>query len=202
MNSCGKGISEFNARFSAAAAEKRDGIPAYEPDRSELDLHRAAERVVAKDNTVAIANRLRQIDKTRFRSTLAGCTVMIRAHLDGTVSIGFGSPWWAAATKKERGWTGLRQKSAMEGREPAPTTVSCSEGQETGGPRRLKSKPDGLLIKKRTCWVVNNTRRFLHLRQVQQQSTFLTQPPDTSRRHPVDPVATGPVEHQIPHRSQ
>jgi hypothetical protein len=30
------------------------------------------ERVVAKDNTVAMGNRLWQIDKTRFRNTLGG----------------------------------------------------------------------------------------------------------------------------------
>jgi hypothetical protein len=45
---------------------------------------------VAKDNTVAIGDRLWQIDKTRFRSTLAGSTVTIHEHLDGNVSIRFG----------------------------------------------------------------------------------------------------------------
>jgi len=48
------------------------------------------ERVVAKDNTVAIGIRLWQIDKTRFRNTLAGSTVTIHEHMDETVSIRFG----------------------------------------------------------------------------------------------------------------
>ena len=48
------------------------------------------ERVVEKDNTVAIRDRSWQIDKTRFRSTLAGSTVTIHEHLDETVSIRFG----------------------------------------------------------------------------------------------------------------
>jgi hypothetical protein len=48
------------------------------------------ERVVAKDNTVAIAARSWQLDKTRFRHTLAGSTVTIHEHLDGTVSVRFG----------------------------------------------------------------------------------------------------------------
>jgi hypothetical protein len=43
-----------------------------------------------KDNAVAIGNRLWQIDKTRFRNTLAGTTVTIHEHLDQTVSIRFG----------------------------------------------------------------------------------------------------------------
>ena len=48
------------------------------------------ERVVEKDNTVAIRDRSWQIDKTRFRSTLAGSTVTIHEHLDDTVSIRYG----------------------------------------------------------------------------------------------------------------
>ena len=49
-----------------------------------------SERVVAKDNTVAIAERHWQLDKTRFRHTLAGCMVTIHEHLDGKVSIRYG----------------------------------------------------------------------------------------------------------------
>jgi hypothetical protein len=45
---------------------------------------------LAQDNTVAIASRTWQIDKTRFRHTLAGCTVTIHEHLNGTVSIRYG----------------------------------------------------------------------------------------------------------------
>lgn len=48
------------------------------------------ERVVAQDNTVTIAGRNWQLEKSRFRSSLAGCTVTIHEHLDGTVSIRYG----------------------------------------------------------------------------------------------------------------
>jgi hypothetical protein len=48
------------------------------------------ERVVSKDNTVAIGERFWQLEKSRFRASLAGCTVTIHEHLDGTVSIGYG----------------------------------------------------------------------------------------------------------------
>jgi len=50
--------------------------------------------VVAKDNTVAMGNRHWQIDKTRFRHTLAGCTVTVHEHLDATVSIRTDLTWW------------------------------------------------------------------------------------------------------------
>src|SRR5262249_19100405 len=48
------------------------------------------ERVVDKDNRVAIGERRWQIEKSRFRNTLAGCTVTIHEHLDETVSIRYG----------------------------------------------------------------------------------------------------------------
>ena len=83
-------IGEFNAKFSVAAAEK--GTAFRRTSRSDLNwvFTVQTERVVAKDNTVAIGSRLWQIDKTRFRSTLAGTTVTIHEHLDGNVSIRFG----------------------------------------------------------------------------------------------------------------
>src|SRR5262249_35002578 len=48
------------------------------------------ERVVDKDNTVAIGDRFWQLEKSRFRTTLSGCTVTIHEHLDQTVSIRYG----------------------------------------------------------------------------------------------------------------
>jgi len=83
-------IQEFNDRFGMPAAEK--GTAFRRTSRSDLNwvFTVQTERVVAKDNTVAIADRLWQIDKTRFCNTLAGSTVTIHEHLDETVSIRFG----------------------------------------------------------------------------------------------------------------
>jgi hypothetical protein len=83
-------IAEFNTRFTVKAAEK--GTAFRRCSRSDLDwvFTVQTERVVAKDNTVAIAARSWQIDKSRFRHSLAGCTVTIHEHLDTTISIRFG----------------------------------------------------------------------------------------------------------------
>ena len=83
-------IGEFNTRFSVPAAEK--GTAFRRTGRTDLNwiFSVQTERVVDKDNTVAIGDRSWQIDKTRFRSTLAGSTVTIHEHLDATVSIRFG----------------------------------------------------------------------------------------------------------------
>jgi transposase len=83
-------IGEFNARFRIAAAQK--GTAFRRCSRTDLDwiFTVQSERVVAKDNTVAIRERHWQLDKSRFRHTLAGCTVTIHEHLNGTVSIRYG----------------------------------------------------------------------------------------------------------------
>ena len=83
-------MGEFNAKFSGLAAEK--GTAFRRTGRSDLEwiFSVQTERVVEKDNTVAIRDRRWQIDKTKFRHTLAGSTVTIHEHLDETVSIRFG----------------------------------------------------------------------------------------------------------------
>jgi hypothetical protein len=83
-------IGEFNIKFSVPAAEK--GTAFRRTGRSDLNwiFTVKTERVVEKDNTVAIKDRWWQIDKTRFRHSLAGSTVTIHEHLDETVSIRYG----------------------------------------------------------------------------------------------------------------
>src|SRR5690349_8789642 len=108
-------IGEFNGKFKVAAAEK--GTAFRRTSRSDLNwiFTVQTERVVAKDNTVAITARLWQIEKARFRHTLAGTTVTIHEHLDETVSIRYGphvvgrynsSGEKLSATTQERGGKG------------------------------------------------------------------------------------------------
>ena len=83
-------ISEFNQKFTSKAAER--GTAFRRCGRSDLNwiFSIQTERVVGKDNTVAIRDQWWQLDKTRWRHTLAGQTVTIHQHLDGTVSIRYG----------------------------------------------------------------------------------------------------------------
>jgi transposase len=83
-------IAEFNRRFRVAAAQPEN---AFVPT-SGKDLERIFtvqhERVVNQDNTVRIANRTLQIEKTKWRSTLAKCRVLVCEHLDATWSVYYG----------------------------------------------------------------------------------------------------------------
>ena len=83
-------IAEFNEKFSVPAQERGT---AFRPcGRRELDyiFSVQTERVVDKDNTVAIGERWWQIEKSRWRYSLAKQTVTIHQHLNETVSIRFG----------------------------------------------------------------------------------------------------------------
>src|ERR1700688_4197666 len=83
-------VKELNARFSVAAAQKGSAFVALR--RKDLDdiFSVQQERVVNQDNTVHVDNRVFQIEKTRWRNTLAGMTVEVHEHLDGSVTIHYG----------------------------------------------------------------------------------------------------------------
>jgi len=83
-------IAEFNRKFTVPAAQKGTAFRRY--GRTDLDLVFSVqtERVVAQDNTVAVRDRIWQLEKSKFRNTLAGCTVTIHQHLSGQVSIRYG----------------------------------------------------------------------------------------------------------------
>ena len=86
----GQYVKEFNQRFSQAASQR--GTAFVPLRRKDLDLVFSLqhERVVARDNTVSFANRTWQLERTKFRATLAGCRVTVHEHLDATISITFG----------------------------------------------------------------------------------------------------------------
>jgi transposase len=83
-------IAEFNHLFAVKAAER--GTAFRGCMRKDLDwvFSVQTERVVNKDNTVAIKDRWWQIEKCRWRYSLEGQTVTIHEHLDGSVSIRYG----------------------------------------------------------------------------------------------------------------
>jgi len=83
-------IAELNRKFSIAAAQPESAfVPASGKDLDRI-FSMQQERVVNQDNTVRIANRTLQIEKTKWRNTLAKCHVLVCEHLDGTWSVFYG----------------------------------------------------------------------------------------------------------------
>ena len=102
-------------KFTVPAAEKGTAFRRYAADGSELDLH-GADRAGGGQGQHggASGTGVWQLEKSRFRARLAGSTVTIHEHLDGTVSIRYGphvvgrfaangAPLNAEKTKKTRG---------------------------------------------------------------------------------------------------
>jgi len=83
-------VAEFNRRFAVAAAQPGSAFLPLQGQNLERVFALQHERVVNRDNTVEIAHRVLQIEKTPWRNTLAGCQVIVYEHLDGTLSVGYG----------------------------------------------------------------------------------------------------------------
>jgi transposase len=83
-------IAELNGKFSVPAAQPESAfVPASGKDLERI-FSVQQERVVNQDNTVRIANRTLQIEKTKWRNTLAKRHVLVCEHLDGTWSVFYG----------------------------------------------------------------------------------------------------------------
>jgi len=81
------------------------------------------ERVVARDNTASFARLSLQVERQRWRGTLAGCRVIVYEHLDG----------WAS----ERTWLDATVRKAHHSRQ-----------RRARMKRRISlRRPDGALLK-------------------------------------------------------
>ena len=82
----GEYIAEFNRRFQAAAAQRGSAFVAVARKHLDLIFSLQYERTVNQDNTVSFQNLVLQIQRMPWRATLAGCSVTVHQHLDGTRS--------------------------------------------------------------------------------------------------------------------
>ena len=80
-------IAQFNGRFSVPAAQSGNAFLPVHGHNLELIFSLQHERVASKDNTVRVANLCLQIERTSWRSSLAGCRVKVHQHFDDTFTI-------------------------------------------------------------------------------------------------------------------
>jgi transposase len=83
-------IVEFNRRFQVRAAERGTAFLPRRGQNLDLIFSLQFERAVNRDNTVSFQHLSLQIEPVRWRATLAGCTVRVHQHLDGTLTITHG----------------------------------------------------------------------------------------------------------------
>jgi transposase len=83
-------IQEFNRRFAKKAADEGTAfVPCYNKQLDRV-FSIQTERLVNRDNTVKFKNMILQIDRQKFRASLANCRVIVFEHHDRSITIGFG----------------------------------------------------------------------------------------------------------------
>lgn len=83
-------IAEFNRRFQVRARERGSAFVRRSSKDLDLIFSLQFERTVNRDNTVNFQNLVLQIERVAWRATLAGCSVTVHQHLDGTISLTHG----------------------------------------------------------------------------------------------------------------
>ena len=83
-------MAEFNGRFQVPAAERGTAFLPRRGQNLDLIFSLQFERAVNRDNTVSFQHLRLQIEAVRWRATLAGCTVKVHQHLDGTLTLTHG----------------------------------------------------------------------------------------------------------------
>ena len=83
-------ITEFNRRFQVAPRQRGNAFVPCRSRELERIFSLQFERSVNRDNTVSFQNLSLQIERVRWRATLAGCQVVVHQHLDGTLSLSYG----------------------------------------------------------------------------------------------------------------
>jgi transposase len=112
-------LAEFNRKFRVEPAQQESAfVPVGGKDLDRVfSLHH--ERVVNRDNTIQFANRVLQIERSKWRGTLAGCRVVVCEHLDGRVSVYYG-PHRVAEF-------GAEQEEESHTRPPSPAAQETTE---------------------------------------------------------------------------
>jgi len=129
-------IAEFNRRFQVAPRQRGNAFVPYRNRDLERIFSLQFEPSVNRDNTVSLQNLTLEIERVRWRATLAGCqVVVVHQHLNGTFSLtdrphcqvrydGGGAPLPAKASAE------MSRRRAIT---PCPATPSPKSTQPKGG---------------------------------------------------------------------
>jgi transposase len=134
-------MGEFNARFQVPATQRGSAFVRRSSRNLDLIFALQFERTVNRDNTVSIQNLCLQIERVRWRATLAGCSVTVHQHLDGTFTIthrpqrlGHYSAKGVPLENEKIGTRGAVEKT-QTGKVQKPTFPPCWEIPQTTTPR-------------------------------------------------------------------
>lgn len=91
----------MNRKFSPPPAERGHAFVPVRGQNLDRIFSVQHQRVVANHNTLRLGDRVWQLERTRWRGTLAGCRVTICEHLNGRVTITYGPHVVAAPRRRQ-----------------------------------------------------------------------------------------------------
>src|SRR5438876_262673 len=148
-------MAEFNRRFQVRAAQSGSALVARRSRDLDLIFSLQFERTVNRDHTVSFQNLSLQIEAVRWRASLAGCTVTVHQHLDGSISLTHGphrlgrysaqGETWAADKKPAR----RAVEKTLRWKSPKTDFPTALPAKTAGFP--LSHSPD-------CCWFINANR--------------------------------------------
>jgi transposase len=127
-------VAAFNQHFQVSATQRGSAfVPCR---RKDLDVVFSVQqqRVVSRDNTVVVGGKILQIEATRWRGTLAGCSVTVCEHLDQSWSIRYGPH--VVGRYNAQGWPSLSERK-LDGRGKAVEKTLRGKAQGRAFPLRL-----------------------------------------------------------------
>ena len=107
-------IAAFNVRFRVAATQAGSAFAVCRQRDLEGIFSLHFERTVNCDNTVSFQNLSLQIQPVRWRATLAGCTVIVHQHRDGTLSLRYGPHGVGRYNAEGLPWIGSDRQEAVD----------------------------------------------------------------------------------------
>ena len=128
-------VAEFNQRFQVSAAQPGSAFVSCRRKDLEVVFSVQQPRVVSRDNTVVVGGKILQIEPTRWRGTLAGCSVTVCEHLDQSWSIRYGPH--VVGRYNAQGWPGLSERK-LDRRGKAVEKTLRGKAQRRAFPLRLE----------------------------------------------------------------
>jgi hypothetical protein len=107
-------IAAFNLRFQVPATQAGSAFMVCRQRDLAGIFSLQFERTVNQDNTVSFQNLTLQIQPVRWRATLAGCTVAVHQHLDGTLSLRYGPHGVGRYNAEGLPWISSDRQKAVE----------------------------------------------------------------------------------------
>src|SRR6202049_4983255 len=128
-------VAEFNQRFQVSATQQGSAFVPCRRKDLEVVFSVQQPRVVSRDNTVVVGGKILQIEATRWRGTLAGCSVTVCEHLDQTWSIRYGPH--VVGRYNAQGWPSLWERQP-DRRGKAVEKTLRGKAQKRAFPLRLE----------------------------------------------------------------